>query len=152
MAKQKLGDKELRDQIIRARERASVKEKTEPRAKSARFDPTPRRVVVELTNGLTVSFPPELLQGLEEASHEELSEIRVLPTGNALSWDRLDVQFSVPRLVHGVFGNKPWMAHLGRLGGLTRSEAKAAAARVNGTKGGRPALKANARRRRDTER
>ncbi len=109
-------------------------------------------MVVELANGLTISFPPELLQGLEEASHEELSEIRVLPTGNALSWDRLDVQFSVPRLVHGVFGNKPWMAHLGRLGGLTRSEAKAAAARVNGTKGGRPVLKANARRRRATER
>ena len=152
MAKRKLGDTEFREQIIRARQRASVKEKTEPRAKSALFDPASRRVVVELANGLTISFPPELLQGLEEASHEELSEIRVLPTGNALSWDRLDVQFSIPRLVHGVFGNKPWMAHLGRLGGLTRSEAKAAAARVNGTKGGRPVLKANVRRRRATER
>ena len=152
MAKRKQGNKDLRDQIIRARERASVKEKTEPRAKSARFDSASRRVVVDLTNGLTISFPPELLQGLEEASREELSEIKVLPTGNALSWDRLDVQFSVPRLVHGVFGNRPWMAHLGRLGGLTRSEAKAAAARVNGKKGGRPVLKANALRRRADKR
>jgi hypothetical protein len=141
MAKSKLADKDISDQIDRARERGNANEETEPRAKSARFDQGSGLIVVELTNGVTFSFPPRLLQGLDRASAAELLAVRVLPTGNALSWDKLDAQFNLSRLVAGVFGNKPWMSHLGRLGGRSRSEVKAAAARANGRKGGRPAIK-----------
>jgi hypothetical protein len=41
-------------------------------------------------------------------------------------------------LLRGVYGNKKWMAQIGRRGGSARSAAKKAAARANGAKGGRP--------------
>jgi hypothetical protein len=41
--------------------------------------------------------------------------------------------------MQGLFGSKRWMAaQLGAEGGRARSEAKAAAARSNGARGGRP--------------
>ena len=49
-----------------------------------------------------------------------------------------DADFTVAGLVAGVFGTRAWMAELGRKGGSVTSEAKAAAVRENGKKGGRP--------------
>jgi len=49
----------------------------------------------------------------------------------------------VPGLLMGVFGTRAWMAsELARRAGQAKSPAKAAAARVNGRKGGRPRRKA----------
>jgi len=44
----------------------------------------------------------------------------------------------VPALVRGVLGSRQWMAQMGKTGGKSQSEQKAAAARANGKKGGRP--------------
>jgi len=45
----------------------------------------------------------------------------------------------LPALLEGVFGSPRWMAGLlGKSGGLARTAAKVAAARKNGSKGGRP--------------
>ena len=52
-----------------------------------------------------------------------------------LHWEKLDVDFSVPGLVAGIFGTARWMA---ARAGRASSPAKAAAARANGAKGGRP--------------
>jgi hypothetical protein len=41
----------------------------------------------------------------------------------------------------GIYGNKRWMAEIGRSGGSVESAAKKRAARVNGLKGGRPRRK-----------
>ena len=53
-------------------------------------------------------------------------------------WEALRVDFSVAGLLAGVFGTRAWMAEVGRRGGRATTEAKAAAARANGAKGGRP--------------
>jgi hypothetical protein len=66
-----------------------------------------------LVNQCKFIFPPELAQGLHEASDEELSEIRVLSQGLALDWPRLDAQFSVAGLLVGEFGTKKWMDVIG---------------------------------------
>jgi hypothetical protein len=95
-------------------------------------------VVVELTNGAFFGFPAHLGQGLRGASPEDLAEVEVSPSGEALHWERLDVDLRVPALLHGVFGTKAWMRELGRAGGRVRSKAKTRAARLNGAKGGRP--------------
>jgi hypothetical protein len=50
----------------------------------------------------------------------------------------LDVDHYIPALLEGVFGTKRWMSELGRRGGSKTSAAKAAAARENGRRGGRP--------------
>jgi hypothetical protein len=107
----------------------------EPRAATARYDRRSGRVIVELTNGCTFAFPPKLAEGLEAASEAQLSEVEILGAGSGLHWETLDADLSIPGLLAGLFGTK---AHLARQAGRVKSPAKAAAARVNGAKGGRP--------------
>jgi hypothetical protein len=121
--------------------------RSEPRAKRARYDRKTGRVLVELTNGCSFAFPARRAEGLEDASDDELAEVTILGLGLGLHWERLDVDLSVPGLLAGLFGTKAWMdreraAHAGS----ATSPAKAAAARRNGTKGGRPRKSARARR------
>lgn len=108
-------------------------------AVSARYDRRSRRVVVDLNTGVQFAFPVKLAEGLADAAPENLGEIEITPAGLGLHWPRLDVDLYVPALLQGVFGSKRWMAQqLGAEGGRARTEAKAAAARTNGRKGGRP--------------
>ena len=68
-----------------------------------------------------------------------LAIIEITPAGLGLHWPKLDADLYLPALLQGVFGSPRWMAGLlGRSGGLARTVAKGAAARVNGRKGGRP--------------
>lgn len=108
---------------------------SEPRAASARYDRRLGRLVVELTNGCTFAFPPRLAQGLEAATDEELEKVEILGLGYGLHWEALDVDLSMPGLLAGLFGTR---AHMARRAGQATSPAKAAAARANGVKGGRP--------------
>lgn len=122
-------------EIDAALERGARIATTEPRAASARYDRSVERVVVDLTNGCVFGFPPRLAQGLEKASEDELSAIEILGAGHGLRWEALDVDLSVPGLMAGLFGTRAYMA---RRAGQATSTAKAAAARANGAKGGRP--------------
>jgi len=127
---------ELTDaEIAAAIERGRVYRETHPHAASARYDRKADRVIVELTSGATFAFPPRLVQGLADATPDQLAEVEVLGAGSGLHWEALDVDYSVPGLVNGLFGTAKWMA--GRAGRAS-SPAKAAAARANGAKGGRP--------------
>jgi hypothetical protein len=96
--------------------------------------------VIELTNGVVMHIPPRLLQGLADASPQDLAAVTVSPHGTALHWETLGADFSVSGLLAGVFGTRAWMAEVGRKGGQATSPAKAAASRANGQKGGRPPL------------
>lgn len=111
----------------------------EPRAASARYDRKTGRIVVDLTNGCTFAFPARRAQGLEKADDGALAEVEVLGLGAGLHWERLDVDLSVPGLIAGLFGTKAWMdrQRASHAGSATSPE-KAAAARENGKKGGRP--------------
>jgi Protein of unknown function (DUF2442) len=108
-------------------------------AVSARYDRRTARIVVELNTGVQIAFPTRLMEGLAEASPDDLAEIEISPAGLGLHWPKLDADVYVPALLQGVFGSKRWMAaELGAAGGKVRSRAKAEAARENGRKGGRP--------------
>ena len=122
-------------QVEAAEERGRIILETQPHASAARYDAKSQRIIVDLTNGATFAFPPRLVQGLDTASEAELAEVGILGAGFGLHWETLDVDFSVPGLVNGVFGTAKWMA---ARAGRTASPAKAAAARINGAKGGRP--------------
>ena len=112
---------------------------------TARFDRRRRRVIVRFSTGVELTFPSALAEGLAGASPDELAEIEISPSGLGLHWPRLDADLYVPALLQGVFGSRRWMAsHMGTAGGKSRSSAKAAAARGNGRKGGRPCRSANA--------
>ena len=127
---------ELSDsEIDAALQRGKVAALTEPRAASADYDRKLGRIVVELTNGCTFSFPPRLAQGLEAATEDQLAQVEILGASYGLHWEALDADLSVPGLLAGLFGTR---SHLARLAGRARSPAKAAAAQANGAKGGRP--------------
>ena len=123
------------EQIATANERGRIFRETHPHAKSARYDANADRVIVELVNGATFAFPPRLIEGLHDATPDQIAEVEVIGVGYGLHWESLDLDYSVPGLMNGVFGTAKWMA---AKAGRTTSPAKAAAARANGAKGGRP--------------
>jgi hypothetical protein len=125
-------------QIESALEQARRFAPEERRAAAASYDANKDRVVLALSNGVDVSIPRKDLQGLENASTAQAGEIELLGGGTGLHWPQLDVYHYVPGLLNNIFGTAAWMRHVGRLGGSARSQAKAAAARANGRKGGRP--------------
>ena len=127
---------ELTDaEIDAALARGKIVRANEPCAIKASYDRGLDRMVVDLSNDCTFSFPPRLIQGLETATEDQLAAVEILGSGYGLHWEALDTDISVPGLMAGIFGTK---AHMARLAGQAKSSAKAAAARANGTKGGRP--------------
>ena len=117
---------------------------TEPRARTARYDAATGRVELELMNGCTYGFPAKLVQDLQGATADDLANVEVDGLGFNLHWPALDVDLYVPALVSGIFGTHEWMTRaLARMAGQTTSPAKAAAARSNGARGGRPRKTAN---------
>jgi hypothetical protein len=122
-------------EIDAALTRGRMARDTEPRAAAARYDRERGRIIVELTNGCAFAFPPRLAQGLGTATEAQLAEVEILGAGHALHWEALDTDLSVPGLLAGLFGTAAFMA---RRAGQATSPAKAAAARRNGAKGGRP--------------
>lgn len=128
-------DELTQEEYDAAVERGRIADETEPRAKSAHYDRKSGRIVVELKNDCMFSFPARLAQGLEEATEAELSEVEVLGRGYGLHWESLNEDHAIPALVAGIFGTRKYMA---QLAGRATSPQKAAAARANGSKGGRP--------------
>lgn len=126
-----LTDAQIEAANARGREMAA----TLPHASVARYDRRSGRIMVELTNGSMFAFPADLAQGLAGASADALSEIELSAGGYGLHWPQLDADLTVPGLLAGVFGTARWMA---AQAGRATSETKAAAARRNGAKGGRP--------------
>lgn len=135
-----LTDEELDAQIAAGRRRSRRDARIEPRAVGATYDAASGRVLVELKNGCSFAFPPALVAGLENATPQDLAAVEVWDDGEALAWDHLDAHVSFPGLVLHALNAKDWAAKY--LGSRT-SPSKAAAARENGKKGGRPRKKAS---------
>lgn len=103
---------------------------------AVRFDRATERIVVDFVNGATFLVPARALEGLEDATIDELAEVELLgETG--LHWESLDVDYTIQGLMAGIFGSRMFM-DAQRRGGQSRSPAKVAASRANGAKGGRP--------------
>jgi len=124
-----------KEQYYAALERGRIADETEARAQSARYDRKNGRIVVELRNECVFSFPARLAQSLENATDDQLAEVEVIGLGYGLHWESLNEDHAIPALVAGIFGTRKYMA---QLAGRATSPAKAAAARANGKKGGRP--------------
>ena len=112
----------------------------EPRVTAVEYKPGPGLdlVILKLTDSRRYIIPLEELQGMQLATKEQIEQIEILGDGTGLHWPALDLDFYVPGLLRRVYGNKKWMAEIGRSGGSVKSAAKKRAARANGMKGGRP--------------
>lgn len=124
-------------EIEAALKRAKVHD-NDPRAVTVESVPDLRLLIVGLNNGRRLVLPMEDLQGLGAATQKQLQKYELLGRGTGISFPDVDVDLSVSALIEGVYGNRRWMAELGRKGGAVRSEAKRVAAKANGAKGGRP--------------
>lgn len=136
--------KELKANFARASRAGRRAAKTGSRAARATYRAKDNALRIELTNGAAITVPVKLIPALKRASPNEVRSVEVLGRGGGLHWETLDVDLSVPGLVSSVFAGPEWMAELGRVGGRRSSAAKAAAARRNGRKGGRPRSRTSA--------
>jgi hypothetical protein len=138
MTSVRLSDAAIIAQIPEARAREQLDRRRGHRTRSARYDRTHKRIVLELTNGVQFAFPVRSIPALTSATVAQLAEVKVAPSGHALRWRSLDVDLSVPGLLLAAVGADAKRHHFARMLGKSRSPAKAAAARRNGAKGGRP--------------
>jgi hypothetical protein len=104
---------------------------SEPRALSVAHIPDLKLLIVGLSNGRRLVLPIEDIQGLGSATRAQIQNYELLGNGTGISFPDLDVDLYVPALIEGVYGNRRWMAQLGKKGGSAKTEAK-------GARGGRP--------------
>lgn len=137
-----LTDAQIDAQIPAARARARAERRAGLCATSARYDGASGRVLLELTNGHLVGIAAHRLPALAHATPAQRAAVSLGGAGSILRWEALDADYSVPALILSLVGRAAAAREAARVAGSVRSEAKAAAARANGAKGGRPRTKA----------
>jgi hypothetical protein len=132
-----LADEEVERLVANAQHGPDLSDEIEPRAVDAWYDRERGLVMLQLKDGCVFGFPPpaDAYWGLKGATQEQLAGVEVWDYGEVLHWEEIDADISVPGLLLHLLNVKAWYAKW--LGGA-KSEAKAAAARENGKKGGRP--------------
>ena len=93
---------ELRRNFARASLAGSRAARQEPRAASARYQSRKCALEVELTSGVTLHIPIQLIPELKHASPRDIRAVEVLGRGGGLHWERLNVDLSVPGLVASI--------------------------------------------------
>lgn len=93
-------------------------------------------VLIGTRGGISFLVPRNRLKELKDATPDQLEDVRI--EGEGLRWDELDVDLSVRGLLSDALGPSFSTQAAGAIGGRAKSRAKAAAARANGAKGGRP--------------
>ena len=95
--------------------------------------------VLDLTlrGGIAIRIPRSQIRELAAAQPKDLAKVEIQPGGDGLSFRKLDVDISVPRLLADELGPLFSRAMGRRTRGKTTPK-KAAASRENGRKGGRP--------------
>lgn len=138
MAKSRSDSSEILKQVRVARKKDARERRAGRRATSAMYDRRSGRVMLELTSGFTFGFPAKAIPALADATPDQLASVTVSPGGSGLHWEELDADLSVAGLLLSAVNRTEKLSELARVAGQSRSPAKAAAARANGAKGGRP--------------
>lgn len=126
-----------------ARARGSARSSDPSAVVDARYDRRLDTVRLVFRGGGSMVIPRRFIPDLDGRTASELERVSVSPAGDALLWTSIDADVYVPGLVERAFGQRLFAAAVGRRGGRRRSKAKAAAARRNGARGGRPRKRAS---------
>lgn len=100
----------LREDFELANQRARDLERSVPRIVAAHYDRKTGRVVIELSSNLIASVSAGDVEGLEEASASQLSEIEISSSGFGIHFPAVDADIYVPALLDGFLGSTRWMA------------------------------------------
>jgi len=82
-----------------------------PRALSACYDRALDVIVLHVDTGRRLVIPREELQGLENATEEQIAQIEIFG-GLDIAWPQLDLDHYLPALVKGIYGSDKWMESL----------------------------------------
>ncbi len=128
----------LNAQIDKARRHHTAAREAGHVAVGARFDRKSRRVIVEMSSGFAFGIPVAAMPELRQAADAQIARVTVDELGSGLLWDELDVHVGVIGILLEAIGDRVIRAAASRSAGMVVTEAKSAAARRNGAKGGRP--------------
>ncbi len=100
-------DDEIEEAINKAADFAD-----EPRLVSLLYNPQPELdlFIFRMSDGARHIIARENLQGLQNATVQQLSQVELLDEGTGIHWPDLDVSFYVPDLLRSIYGTKKWMA------------------------------------------
>lgn len=132
----KLTNTQILRQIPGARLRGRVTEAQPWWPKRVVYDPSREALLLTLRSGVEWTIPKRQIPELRRASAVDLVQVEL--SGEAIRWESLDIDLSIPGLAIDMLGETFFAKASGRIRGSVRSRAKAAAARTNGAKGGRP--------------
>ena len=108
-----------------------------PKLASARYNVEDETLALDLATGLRLIVPRALLPAIRDATPEEAASLEVV-LDSAVHWPKLDDGFDLQEFLDDVSGAHARVVLGGKRGGPARTPKKAAAARRNGRKGGRP--------------
>ncbi|MBI6546002.1 MAG: DUF2442 domain-containing protein [Cyanobacteria bacterium NC_groundwater_1444_Ag_S-0.65um_54_12] len=128
--------------LVRGKEAGERAKREYPTAIDVTFMKASGLLVLTLATGVSISIPLSFIEELRDLEPEMLDELEIDLGGKGVVLESTDVHISVEGLVLDALGAPGWKkairAHLLREVAGIRSERKAAAARENGKKGGRP--------------
>ncbi|HZL28113.1 MAG TPA: DUF2442 domain-containing protein [Acidobacteriaceae bacterium] len=84
-----------------------------PTAIAAEYDSRLELIVLRIDDGRRLVIPREQMQGLENATEAQLSDIQIFG-GTDVAWPQLDVDHYLPSLLEGRYGSEKWMRSLER--------------------------------------
>ena len=126
------------DEIDAAIARAQFYDEQRPKAVQVEYIEKKDVLTITFRSGVVLVLPRKLLQGLQDASAEDVAAVKLDIHGRGLHWDSLNVDHYIPGLLEGLFGSRKWMASIGAQGGSVKTKRKSDSSRANGRKGGRP--------------
>ncbi len=110
----------------------------QPHALSARYNARSHELTLLFSNGFKCSLDVRRAALLSEHPDADFSDPYVTPGGDGLIFDRAGLQVGVPALVGPFLPQSVARHSVSAAQGRRTSAHKAAAARLNGAKGGRP--------------
>ncbi len=132
----KLTDKAILAQMPAARRRTAELEKQPWWPRQVSFDFHQDAVRLVLRSGVQWIIPRRSIAQLRYTTGKELGDVSI--EGEAIRWKGLDLDVSILGIAEQTLGPGFFAKVSGRIRGSVTSKAKAAAARRNGAKGGRP--------------
>lgn len=79
----------------------------DPAPTSAEYNRALDVIVIKIDNGTRLVIPRELMEGLEDATPEELADIEIIGT-QIIGWTTLDVHHHIERLMAGKYSTERW--------------------------------------------
>ena len=121
-------------EVLAERNRAENKRTLMASATGVTYRGRDHSIELHMQSGVRVQIPRHVIEELNAVPVAVLrNELRLTVGGDAISVPSLDIDVAIPGLLRNIFG-----FDFQRIGGRAKTQAKAAASRENGKKGGRP--------------